>query len=54
MKTTDRKIELERKINLLNDWLLNPANEKMREFNQKKHERDYYVNKLIELEEYGE
>jgi hypothetical protein len=42
---------LETKIKELNDWLL--ANEKgiHFEFASKKHSRDYYVNKLIELEE---
>lgn len=45
------KMWLETKIKDLNDWLL--ANEKgiHFEFAQKKRKRDYYVNKLIELEE---
>jgi hypothetical protein len=55
MKTVnERKIELEQKIENLNAWLLNPANEKLSEFNQKTQERNYYVKQLIELEEYGE
>lgn len=42
---------LENKIKELNDWLL--ANEKgiHFEYAHKKRSRDYYVNKLIELEE---
>lgn len=42
---------LEAKIKELNDWLI--ANEKgiHFEFAPKKRNRDYYVNKLIELEE---
>ncbi|WP_268848118.1 hypothetical protein [Flavobacterium aestivum] len=42
---------LETKIKELNDWLF--ANEKgiHFEFTHKKRSRDYYVNKLIELEE---
>jgi hypothetical protein len=42
---------LENKIAALNDWLI--ANEKgiHFEYAQKKRSRDYYVNKLIELEE---
>ena len=42
---------LETKIKELNDWLI--ANEKgiNFEFAPKKRSRDYYVNKLIELEE---
>lgn len=42
---------LESKIKELNDWLI--ANEKgiHFEYAHKKRSRDYYVNKLIELEE---
>lgn len=42
---------LEAKIKELNDWLI--ANEKgiHFEYANKKRSRDYYVNKLIELEE---
>lgn len=42
---------LENKIKQLNDWL--QANEKGIHFEyvQNKHKRDYYVSKLIELEE---
>lgn len=41
---------LERKVAGLNEWLTNngPAHF---EFKQKTHNRNYYVNKLIELEE---
>lgn len=42
---------LENKIKELNDWLF--ANEKgtPHEYERQKRNRDYYVNKLIELEE---
>lgn len=44
---------LENKISELNDWLR--INEKGIHWNYapQKHKRDYYVNKLIELEEKG-
>lgn len=41
---------LERKISELNKWLMN-HNEAHFEYKQKLHNRNYYVNKLIELEE---
>jgi hypothetical protein len=46
------KIYLEKKIKELNEWLQdnNPAHH---QYNLKKQNRDYYVNKLIELEESG-
>lgn len=39
---------LESKIKELNDWLF--VNENHKEYTQNKQARDYYVNKLIELE----
>lgn len=43
---------LNNKINELNDWL--QCNHKTHfDYANKKHNRDYYVNKLIELEENG-
>jgi hypothetical protein len=49
MKVSKQWLEI--KIAALNDWLI--ANEKgiHFEFASKKRNRDYYVNKLIELEE---
>lgn len=41
--------ELERKVSSLNDWLMDNANH--RDYKLKKQNRDYYVNKLIELTE---
>ncbi len=51
MKTS--KQWLENKIKELNDWL--QVHEKINHFQyaEKKQNRDYYVNKLIELEENG-
>lgn len=44
------KYWLERKINSLNKWLME-HNEAHFEYKQNLHNRNYYVNKLIELEE---
>lgn len=50
---TVHAIWLENKIKELNDWLQMPGAENRPEYNLKKRDRDYYVQKLIELEEYG-
>lgn len=42
---------LERKIKTLNEWLTANSAGIHFEFAPNKHKRDYYVNKLIELEE---
>lgn len=42
---------LENRIKELNDWLLNDLNFKHPDFPINKQKRDYYVRKLIELEE---
>lgn len=44
---------LEAKIADLNEWLLQHENENHFEYAEKKHNRDYYVTKLIELHESG-
>jgi hypothetical protein len=54
MPTTKTKIVnkdwLDRRIEELNDWLFeNKDNRK--EYREKEHQRNYYVSKLIELEE---
>ena len=49
------KAELEKKIAELNIWLSdNQTLTYSIEYKQKEHNRNYYVNQLIELEEYGE
>jgi hypothetical protein len=42
---------LENKIKELNDWLFDNEKNQSPEFKTNKHKRDYYVRKLIELEE---
>lgn len=42
---------LEKKIKTLNEWLTENSKGIHFEFAPNKHKRDYYVNKLIELEE---
>lgn len=42
---------LEQKIKSLNDWLMENEKGIHFEYAQKKRSRDYYVSKLIELEE---
>jgi hypothetical protein len=44
---------LETKIKDLNEWLLEHEKGNHFEYAEKKHNRDYYVNQLIELEESG-
>lgn len=44
---------LEAKIKDLNEWLLEYEKGNHFEYAEKKHNRDYYVNQLIELEESG-
>jgi hypothetical protein len=52
MKLT--KEQLENKIEKVNKWLLrNPHLEGTLPYRGVLHKRNYYVNKLIELEEYG-
>jgi hypothetical protein len=48
------KEQIERKIKQLNAWLLVHKNAKDNtKYKQKERDRNYYVNQLIELEEYG-
>ncbi len=42
---------LENKIKELNDWIFENEKNQSPEFKTNKHKRDYYVRKLIELEE---
>lgn len=44
---------LEAKIKELNDWLQSPESVHSSEYSLKKRDRDYYVARLIELEENG-
>jgi hypothetical protein len=48
---TVTKEYLERRVISLNKWLQDPQNDKHDQFRQNVHKRNYYVNKLIELEE---
>ena len=54
MPTTKVKIVnkdwLDRRIEELNDWLFENKDNRT-EYREKEHQRNYYVNKLIELEE---
>ncbi|MFY8187520.1 MAG: hypothetical protein ACOVLC_06115 [Flavobacterium sp.] len=50
---TVNKEWLEKKVKELNDWLREHEKGTHFEYAQKKQNRDYYVNKLIELEESG-
>ncbi|MFK7033164.1 hypothetical protein V3Q90_12440 [Flavobacterium oreochromis] len=43
--------ELEKKVQDLNAWLLNPANKNHTDYKLKEHDRNYYVSKIIEIEE---
>lgn len=45
------KKQLETKVNDLNEWLMNPVNCKGKVYSEREHNRNYYVSKLIELEE---
>ncbi|QYS89088.1 hypothetical protein [Flavobacterium davisii] len=47
------KLELEAKIKELNEWLQNPENQKNSDYKKKVQARNYYVNRIIEIEEYG-
>lgn len=47
------RTELELKIRELNKWLQEPANTYSTEFKLKEANRNYYVNKMIELENSG-
>lgn len=44
---------LEAKINDLNKWLQEPANKYSSDYKLKEANRNYYVNKLIEMENEG-
>ena len=43
--------ELEKKVQDLNAWLLNPENANHADYKLKEHDRNYYVSKIIEKEE---
>lgn len=43
---------LERKIAELNDWLQQAENNNHPEYSLNQHNRNYYVNKLIELDDH--
>lgn len=52
MKVTAQELEL--KIKFLNEWLQSPEHKNSWAYKAKEHNRNYYVNKLIELEETGQ
>lgn len=47
------KLELEAKIKELNDWIQNPENASHADYKQKVQARNYWVERIIEIEEYG-
>ncbi|MFK7048754.1 hypothetical protein FLACOL_01097 [Flavobacterium columnare] len=43
--------DLKKIVEDLNQWLLNPANKNHADYRLKEHDRNYYVSKIIEIEE---